>query len=569
LIRQKFVEADEAKKKEAERIQLDESTEKKDLVAGSQAARITLPKLRDRTPDQASCVPCAEISLKTFDAFFCSWMEACFICGSSGASDTLLFCVDCGEAFHSFCANAPVHSMTESSVAGWRCPNCKICEISGDVPQDETRMLFCEMCDRGFSLDLLDPPLNTVPNGLWICGQCVDCGSCGRKGSESASLKHWSPDPEKCYRCGSCAAVIGYSPSDASCTICLAAFRTYSASADRCDDCRRKFGSKKKRAPPSVIISRPLCGWRDLVQVTSPETLWIDPRECCLCHLKGDDDAGFADSDGNPDEPRMGRLLPVTEGHWVHSLCALWSSETWESSEDGLIHAVEKAKSRGSKLKCFGCGRNGATIGCNKGNCPFNYHLPCAKVAGAVFTSSQQVFCATHRSFATGVLLREGCEFMKTLMTSTEEKKGSDVLGIGVDLCPRLGALVVHSLGTIDTIHDGFHTEDYITPPGYVATRIFWSAKQARTRTVYVLRVERSDKNKAIFSILPGDDPDRKIVAASALQAYASLMDRVRKMNAEHFSHGDEFSVLPMNRRTRRKTFGLNGAQVRAAARVL
>ena len=65
--------------------------------------------------------------------------------------------------------------MEESSAAGWRCPNCKICEISADTPQDELKLLVCEMCDRGFSLDLLDPPLASAPSGLWVCGQCVDC----------------------------------------------------------------------------------------------------------------------------------------------------------------------------------------------------------------------------------------------------------------------------------------------------------------------------------------------------------------------------------------------------------
>jgi hypothetical protein len=206
-VQHRFDQAEEERKKEEDRVQVDETVEKKDLVAGSLAV-LTLPKMRDSPPDQSSCLAYADIKLEPVDAFYCSWMECCYVCGSSGAMDTMLFCVDCGEAYHTFCANAPIHSMDAFHIAGWRCPNCKICEISGEVPQDENRMLFCEMCDRAFSTDLLDPPLSEAPPGLWICGQCVDCSLCQNILDGGRSLKHWSQDPSKCFRCGGCGSVV-------------------------------------------------------------------------------------------------------------------------------------------------------------------------------------------------------------------------------------------------------------------------------------------------------------------------------------------------------------------------
>lgn len=233
-----FKKAEEAHQMEVDRVQVDESVEKKDLVAGSMAASVSLPKLRDSPPDQSSCVPFAEVKLKPTDAFYCSWMECCFTCGSSGAMDTMLFCVDCGEGFHSFCVNAPVHSMDQFSVSGWRCPNCKICEICGDVPQDETRMLFCEMCDRGFSLDLLDPPLAAAPPGLWICGQCVDCRDCRNTAEkDGTSLKHWSRDPEKCFRCGGCDGLVDDYMGNEKCMVCTKFLRTSDAGVVKCAKC--------------------------------------------------------------------------------------------------------------------------------------------------------------------------------------------------------------------------------------------------------------------------------------------------------------------------------------------
>jgi hypothetical protein len=203
-------------------------------------------------------------------------------------------------------------------------------------------------------------------------------------------------------------------------------------------------------------------------------------------------------------------------------------------------------------------------VGCNKSNCSFNYHFQCAKACGAVFTSSQQVFCKNHRSSAVEILARESCEFMKALMIAPEKKTSSDQDTAAVteaDLCSRVGSLVVHSLGTIEQRHDGFHSENYIMPPGYVATRIFWSTIRPRERTVYVLKIEQPTLKQPVFSILPGDNPSGKITGSSVSQVYTTLMDRVRKVNSEHFSQGDLLSKLPMIRRTRRKTFGLNGAQ--------
>lgn len=239
-----FAKADEAKKLEADRVQIDDSVEKKDLVVGSLSTLGTSSsklKLREAPPDQPSCLPYREVKLKPVDAFYSCWLDCCFTCGSSGAADTFLFCVDCGEAFHSFCVGAPVLSMELSSAAGWRCPNCKICEISGDVPLDETSMLFCEMCDRAFSLDLLDPPLTKAPPGLWICGQCVDCKSCNNLSEKNgASLRHWSRDPEKCYRCGGCEGLIKEYTSKLKCQICTGLLRTEDDDVVDCSECSAK-----------------------------------------------------------------------------------------------------------------------------------------------------------------------------------------------------------------------------------------------------------------------------------------------------------------------------------------
>ena len=99
--------------------------------------------------------------------------------GSSEAADTLLFCVDYGEAYHSFCTNAPIHGVSDSAVTGLTYTNIKVCKISGEVQEDETKLLYYKMYEWAFSSNLMDPMFEIFLVGLWICGQCVDCGVCG------------------------------------------------------------------------------------------------------------------------------------------------------------------------------------------------------------------------------------------------------------------------------------------------------------------------------------------------------------------------------------------------------
>lgn len=842
-----FEVAAEAKKLEEDRVQEDKTTEKKDLVAGSKVVSVELPPLRDKPPDVASCFKCHVVKHKPKDAYFCAWLECCFLCGSSGASDTMIFCVDCGESFHSFCVNAPIHSMDSSSIAAWRCPNCKICEISGDSPEDETRMLFCEMCDRGFTLDLLDPPLSDAPSGIWICGQCVDCAKCHNVlEPKGPSRKHWSRNPQLCYRCGGCDGLpeLEGHMNERKCPICSGIWRDEDTDLAQCIECKTKvhvrcdpkaeayleklgtktagndtgngkldrgdkqgpayhcpscskrhtvnkangkvtrdhmtdfatkivsqglfvdpgsspmskselreklmeqvdwktrnlwrdeyrkvvlegvrfmnlvreqFGDPRylmdrfwqenedlpawmgqratrflhianklqfdsvgfsaRRIENCVMISKlaaswlkvacsmmglktkknvkgyervtkllvaphacgsvdltfdsircernrniinkdewikihepkikarvqsavfdvtipeekkkssgvvgtirnvtamthrlpqPLCGWNHILSDADITHKWSDPRECCLCHLCGDDDAGLADDIQEqrtdrckPTIGRLGRLLPMGDGLWVHSACALWSSETWEVA-GGQLHALEKARSRGTQLRCFGCGRPGATVGCIKQNCNRNYHFPCAFACGAVFTSSRQVLCATHRDCAEDIIDNPSSEPMERLIAAQEKGKTAsdkDTESNDSSLCPRYGALLVHALGEIEQDRDGFHTKDYVMPVGYTATRIFWSTVKAKERTVYVLKIEKSSKGNPLFSITPGDDPLNKIKASSASEAYNVIMERVRNTNSSEFSHGDLYSKLPTERRSHKKFFGLSGPQ--------
>lgn len=151
----------------------------------------------------------------TEDAFYSVALDACLVCGSSGASSHFLFCFDCGEAFHDFCCNAP-RSMSDDARRSWRCPNCKICVICGLVSEgDGENMLLCEACDDAFHISCLQPTLPTVDNGrqhnTWYCSQCVVCACCSLRkvkprGREESSYQtnspmSWGYLANLCYPC--------------------------------------------------------------------------------------------------------------------------------------------------------------------------------------------------------------------------------------------------------------------------------------------------------------------------------------------------------------------------------
>ncbi|TFY75592.1 hypothetical protein EWM64_g8421, partial [Hericium alpestre] len=62
----------------------------------------------------------------------------------------------------------------------WTCLECKVCEICHEKGDDD-RLLFCDLCDRGWHMDCLNPPIEESPPGKWHCPICsgMPSGLCG------------------------------------------------------------------------------------------------------------------------------------------------------------------------------------------------------------------------------------------------------------------------------------------------------------------------------------------------------------------------------------------------------
>lgn len=142
----------------------------------SASGNITLPQTLATIPDPACAFNAAAYALQAEDAFFLGCLDCCLVCGASRPELAFLFCIDCGEAFHAFCVDAPINSMSEAMRLRWRCTNCKICEVCGTASsEDEHATIYCDSCDRAFHLKCLEPIMQNVPDDYWLCADCVHC----------------------------------------------------------------------------------------------------------------------------------------------------------------------------------------------------------------------------------------------------------------------------------------------------------------------------------------------------------------------------------------------------------
>jgi hypothetical protein len=148
------------------------------------------------------------------DAFFNSYQDHCFVCGggvsgSKAFDDYFLFCVDCGECFHSFCVSAPIATMKLEDRVCWRCPNCKVCELCGTgVETEANNLLFCENCDVSMHSQCLSPPVDAITNMTeWFCEKCVHCTFC-KPGRGSC----WGVKRSICIGCDKSKSGFAYKP---------------------------------------------------------------------------------------------------------------------------------------------------------------------------------------------------------------------------------------------------------------------------------------------------------------------------------------------------------------------
>lgn len=121
---------------------------------------LKLNQCEAKTIEEKDDHPSTVVLCRADDTFILD-QDICVACGSIGLDASMLACAQCGQCYHSFCADVPkiTRTMIEK---GWRCLDCTICEGCGGTT-NESLLLLCDECDISFHTYCLDPPLKEVP----------------------------------------------------------------------------------------------------------------------------------------------------------------------------------------------------------------------------------------------------------------------------------------------------------------------------------------------------------------------------------------------------------------------
>lgn len=95
-----------------------------------------------------------------------------------GRPELLVHCASCGKSGHPSCLDLTPDMIPHIRKYSWHCTDCKLCAQCNDTA-DEDKMLFCDMCDRGYHIYCVG--LRKVPEGRWHCQECALCASCGAR----------------------------------------------------------------------------------------------------------------------------------------------------------------------------------------------------------------------------------------------------------------------------------------------------------------------------------------------------------------------------------------------------
>lgn len=105
---------------------------------------------------------------------------------------------------------------------------------------------------------------------------------------------------------------------------------------------------------------------------------------------------------------------------------------------------------------------------------------------------------------------------------------------IALDPCGRpifpivLGGLTVYSLGEIICDRSGFHDEIAIYPVGFCSTRVYVSLRNPDQKCLYTCQIKDGGTGPQ-FEIAPEDDQQNAIVASSANDCHAQLLEAISR----------------------------------------
>eukprot|EP01105_Mastigella_eilhardi_P024512 TRINITY_DN6403_c0_g1_i1.p1 TRINITY_DN6403_c0_g1~~TRINITY_DN6403_c0_g1_i1.p1 ORF type:complete len:857 (-),score=199.21 TRINITY_DN6403_c0_g1_i1:38-2494(-) len=128
---------------------------------------------------------CAKKNKQLFDARYKSTSSCCVLCGKpveGEASDgsPSATCRYCCKPFHLHCSTCssvkaaltsqpPVLLFCTTECQSVYQTTCEVCKAGSD----DAKMLLCDNCSKGYHIYCLNPPLTAIPEGTWLCRECL------------------------------------------------------------------------------------------------------------------------------------------------------------------------------------------------------------------------------------------------------------------------------------------------------------------------------------------------------------------------------------------------------------
>ncbi|VUZ51468.1 unnamed protein product [Hymenolepis diminuta] len=265
---------------------------------------------------------------------------------------------------------------------------------------------------------------------------------------------------------------------------------------------------------------------RVLYQVVRDNEI-IDSRCCILCSSRGD---------GTPNTTE--RLLCLGADRWVHLNCALWCFDIYESLS-GSLHKVDECMNRALKTVCSHCGKTGAGLPCYNPRCNLVYHVPCAISVGCMFFNDRGMYCSSHQpKDHHSMRLSSLTVNRKVYVTRNENDQVADIVrSENSPCCIRVGSLTLYNVGQllphqIESEH--FHTQKYIYPVFYSATRIFWSMRCPGRRSLYRCEIKEQD-SRPLFQVTVTDKgfPDVVLQSFNCTELWREIAKKVQQLRRE------------------------------------
>ncbi|XP_076282544.1 PHD finger protein enhancer of yellow 3 isoform X2 [Lasioglossum baleicum] len=121
------------------------------------------------------------------------------VLNKNSKNEVLVQCGTCSGHVHPSCIDLTLDMVPHIQSYAWQCTDCKTCAQCHD-PADEDKMLFCDMCDRGYHIYCVG--LRRVPQGRWHCQECAVCANCGSRepggaNSDRNSVAQWQHEYKK------------------------------------------------------------------------------------------------------------------------------------------------------------------------------------------------------------------------------------------------------------------------------------------------------------------------------------------------------------------------------------